>query len=191
MLKKSAKILGTYVLGIVISMFLQVPLSPFFGNNLILFSTVTSIVTISLVYTELWRFGKYDALRKENKIINAVGYMGMYVVISFVIELTSAILKPANLSAVEIVHTIWFFPYSGFYTDRTRIIGSLIAALVTIILCIAGYYMGVAGISFSDKILEVRKRHIDKKAEKHFKEIEEIKEQYREKKDVDEKNAVE
>ena len=191
MLKKSAKILGTYVLGIVISMFLQVPLSPFFGNNLMLFSTVTSIVTIGLVYTELWKFGKYDALRKENKILNAVGYMGMYVVISFVIELTSAIFKPANLSAVEIIHTIWFFPYSGFYTDKTCIIGSLIAALVTVILCITGYYMGVAGFSVSDKILEARKKRIDKRAEKHFKEIEKIKEQYRAKKDEDEKTAVE
>lgn len=191
MLKKSAKILGTYVLGIVISMFLQVPLSPFFGNNLTLFSTVTSIVTIGLVYSELWKFGKYDALRKENKILNAIGYMGMYVAISFVIELAAAISRPASLSAVEIVHTIWFFPYSGFYTDRTCIAGSLIAALVTVIICIIGYHMGVAGFSVSDKILEARKKRIDKKAEKHFREIEEIKKQYRVKKDVDEKTAVE
>ena len=190
MLKKSAKILGMYILGIVVSMFLQVPLSPFFGNNLILFSAVTSIVTVGLVYTELWRFGKYDALREENKILNAIGYMGMYIAISFIIELLAAISKPSNLSVVEIVHTVWFFPYSGFYTDKTCIVGSLISAIVTVMLCVAGYHMGVAGFSVTDKFLEARKKRIDKKAEKHFKEIEEIKEQYRTKKAEDKKTAV-
>ena len=73
---------------------------------------------------------------------------------------------------------------------RTSFVISLIVALVTIAMSVVAYYMGVAGVSFSDKILTARKKHIDKKAEKHFDEIEEIKEQYRAKKAEDKKTAV-
>ncbi len=191
MLKKNLKILAAYLLGIVVSMFLEVPLSPFFGNNLMVFSALTCVITISLVYVEMWKFGKYDALRHENKFLNAIGYMGMYITISFVIELIAVIFKPANLSAVDIIHTVWFFPYIGFYNNKTYFIVSLIAALVTIAISFFAYFMGATGISVSDKILDARKKRIDAKAEKHFKEIEEIKEQYRTKKAEDDKTAVE
>ena len=187
MLKKNAKILGAYILGIVVSLFLEVPLSPFFGNNLVLSSVVTTVVTLGLVYTEMWKFGKYDGLRHKNKTLNAIGYMGFYIVISFIVELIVIIFKPSNLSVFEIIHTIWFFPYIGFYTNRTYFIVSLIATLVTIGISVAAYFMGVAGFSLSDKVLTARKKRIDKKAEKHFEEIEKIKEQYRTKKTEEEK----
>ena len=191
MLKKNAKILAAYILGIVVSGFLFVPLSPFFGNNQALFSVVTSVITLGLVYSEMWKFGKYDALRKENKVLNAIGYMGFYITITFVIELIVLIFKPAlNFTVQEIIHTIWFLPFIGFYNNRTSFVISLIVALVTIAMSVVAYYMGVAGVSFSDKILTARKKHIDKKAEKHFDEIEEIKEQYRAKKAEDKKTAV-
>jgi len=65
MLKKSGKVLLAYIIGIVVSMFLAVPLSPFFSNNLRLFSVITTVITLGLVYSEMWKLGKYDALRKE------------------------------------------------------------------------------------------------------------------------------
>ena len=188
MIKKNAKILLAYVIGIVISMFLAVPLSPFFSSSPILFSMVTAIITLGFVYTEMWKFGKYDALRKENSVLNAIGNMGFYITLTFIVELIVSVFRPsANLTIPEIIHTIWFFPFIGFYTNRTLLVVSLIVALVTIAMSIVAYYMGVAGVSVSDKILNARKKRIDEKAEKHFEEIEKIKEEYRNKK---KENAV-
>ena len=182
MLKKSAKVLLAYIIGIVVSMFLAVPLSPFFGNNLRLFSIITSVITVGLVYAEMWKLGKYDALRKENKPLNAMGYMGLYIVITFVIELVVLILKlKLSITVQERIHTIWFLPFIGFYDNRTAFMVSLIVALVTIAISIVGYYMGVVGFSIVDKILTARKNRFDKKAQKHKEEIERIKEQYRKK----------
>lgn len=181
LLKKNAKILGVYILGIIISMFLAVPLSPFFANNIVLFSIITAILTLGFVYVEMWKFGKYDALRKESSALNAIGNMGFYIIVTFVLELIVTVNKPSNLSIPEIIHTVWFFPFSGFYTSKTVMVVSLIVALITIVMSIAAYYMGVAGVSISDKILNARRKRIDTKAEKHFEEIEKIKEEYRKK----------
>lgn len=171
-----------YILGIIISMFLAVPLSPFFSSSPMLFSTVTAAVSLGFVYTEMWKFGKYDALRKENSVLKAIGNMGFYITISFIVELIVTVFRPAtNLTIPEIIHTIWFFPFIGFYTNRTLLVVSLVVALITIAMSVVAYYMGVAGVSVSDKILNARKKRIDEKAEKHFEEIEKIKEQYRKK----------
>lgn len=182
MIKKNAKILLAYVLGIIISMFLAVPLSPFFSSSPMLFSIVTAVLSLGFVYTEMWKFGKYDALRKENKVLNAIGYMGFYIIVTFVLELIVTVYRPsANLTIPEIIHTIWFFPFIGFYTNRTLLVVSLIVALITIAMAVVAYYMGVAGVSVSDKILNARRKRIDAKAEKHFDEIEKIREEYRKK----------
>lgn len=180
MIKKNGKILLAYVLGIIISMFLQVPLSPFFSSSPVLFSVITAVITVSLVYTEMWKFGKYDAIRKENSVLKAIGYMGFYITITFIVELIVIISKTyANITIQEIIHAIWFFPFVGFYTNRTLLVVSLAVTLITIAMAVVAYYMGVAGVSISDKILNSRKKRIDEKAEKHFEEIERIKEEYR------------
>lgn len=180
MIKKNGKILLAYVLGIILSMFLQVPLSPFFSSSPVVFSVITGVITVSLVYTEMWRFGKYDAIRKENSVLKAIGYMGFYITITFAVELIVIIFKTyANITVPEIIHTIWFFPFIGFYTNRTLLVVSLAVTLIIIAMAVVAYYMGVAGVSISDKILNARKKRIDEKAEKHFEEIERIKEEYR------------
>ena len=182
MFRKNVKILLAYLLGIVISMFLSVPLSPFFSSSPIIFSAVTAVISLGFVYTEMWKFGKYDALRKESSVLNAIGYMGFYITITFIVELIVVVYRLSpNITIPEIIHTIWFFPFIGFYTNRTLLVASLIVALITIAMSVAAYYMGVAGVSVSDKILNARRKHIEEKAEKHFEEIEKIREEYRKK----------
>lgn len=182
MLKKSGKVLLAYIIGIVVSMFLAVPLSPFFSNNLRLFSVITTVITLGLVYSEMWKLGKYDALRKENKILNAIGYMGLYTVITFIVEIIVVIAKPAtDFTIWGIIPAVWFFPFNFFSDSKNFWVIYLIVSLVTIAISVIGYYMGVAGFSVVDKILTARKNRIDKKAQKHKEEIERIKEQYRKK----------
>ena len=182
MLKKSGKVLLAYIIGIVVSMFLAVPLSPFFSNNLRLFSVITTVITLGLVYSEMWKLGKYDALRKENKILNAIGYMGLYTVITFIVEIIVVIAKPAtDFTIWGIIPAVWFFPFNFFSDSKNFWVISLIVSLVTIAISVIGYYMGVAGFSGVDKILTARRNRLDKKAQKHKEEIERIKEQYRKK----------
>ena len=182
MLKKSGKVLLAYVIGIVVSMFLAVPLSPFFGNNLKLFSVITSIVTLGLVYAEMWKLGKYDALRKANKPLNAMGYIGLYAIVTTIVEIIVIIAKPAkDFTIWGIIPTVWYFPFNFFSDSKNFWVIYLIVSLVTIAISVIGYYMGVAGFSGVDKILTARRNRLNKKAQKHREEIERIKEQYRKK----------
>lgn len=182
MIKKNIKILLTYLLGIILSLFLTVAFSPFVGSNYILFSVITSIITLSFIYVEMWKFGKYDELRKESSVLRAIGYMGFYIVITFFVEIIASVCNPASSNFIlNIIHTIWLYPFFGFITNKTFLETTLIIPLITIALSVVAYYMGVAGVSISDKLLNARKKRIDKKAEKHFEEIEKIKEQYRKK----------
>ena len=182
MLKKSAKVLLAYIIGVVVSMFLAVPLSPFFGNYLVFFSVITSVITLGLVYSEMWKLGKYDALKKENKPLNAMGYMGFYTIITFIVELIVIIVKPAkDFTIWGIIPAVWYFPFNFFSDSKNFWVIYLIVSVATIVISIIGYYMGVVGFSVVDNILTARKNRFDKKAQKHKEEIERIKEQYRKK----------
>ena len=182
MLKKSAKVLLAYIIGVVVSMFLAVPLSPFFGNYLVFFSVITSVITLGLVYSEMWKLGKYDALKKENKPLNAMGYMGFYTIITFIVELIVIIVKPAkDFTIWGIIPAVWYFPFNFFSDSKNFWVIYLIVSIATIVISIFAYYMGVVGFSVVDKILTARKNRFDKKAQKHKEEIERIKEQYRKK----------
>ncbi|MBR5517928.1 MAG: hypothetical protein IKV86_02770 [Clostridia bacterium] len=182
MLKKSGKVLLAYIIGVVVSIFLAVPLSPFFSNNLRIFSVITTVITLGLVYAEMWKLGKYDTLRKENKPLNAMGYMGLYTVITFIVELIVIIAKPAtDFTIWGIIPAVWFFPFNFFSDSKNFWVIYLIVSVATIVISIIGYYMGDVGFSIVDKILTARKNRIDKKAQAHKEEIERIKEQYRKK----------
>ena len=182
MLKKSGKVLLAYVIGIVVSMFLAVPLSPFFGNNLKLFSVITSVVTLGLVYAEMWKLGKYDALRKANKPLNAMGYIGLYAIVTTIVEIIVIIAKPAkDFTIWGIIPAVWYFPFNFFSDSKNFWVIYLCVSVLTIAISMLAYYMGTIGFSVADKILTARKNRIDKKVAKHKEEIEQIKEQYRKK----------
>lgn len=181
MIKKNAKILLTYTIGLLVSMFLTIPLSPLCDFSPALFSTITALVTVSFVYVEIWRFGKYDALKKENSITKAIGCMSGFVIITVIIDLIIIILEPAGkVDVTLLIGAIWFYPFTGFIINNKIFLPlTLVITLALIGMAVIAYQMGVKGFSISDKILNARKKRIDEKAEKHFEEIEKIKEQYR------------
>ena len=182
MIKKNAKILLAYIIGVVASLFLTVPLSPVFGFSPLLFSTLTAFITLAFVYSEMWKFGKYDALKKKASLLQALGSVSFFVAISLAVELISVLFNSTgNIDVPTLIGVVWFYPFTGFFTNTNFLPVTIIVTVTVVIISVAAYYMGVAGISISDNILNARKKRIDKKAEKHFEEIEKIKEQYRKK----------
>ena len=142
MLKKSGKVLLAYVIGIVVSMFLAVPLSPFFGNNLKLFSVITSIVTLGLVYAEMWKLGKYDALRKANKPLNAMGYIGLYAIMTTIVEIIVIIAKPAkDFTIWGIIPAVWYFPFNFFSDSKNFWVIYLCVSILTIDISMLAKYL--------------------------------------------------
>lgn len=187
MIKRNLKILLTYIIGVVASMFLAVPLSPILGFSPVLFSVMTALISAYLIYSEIWKTGKYDALKKTAAFKKPLLSMVLFTVISFVIILAVAVYEPTgNVDITMLAGTFWFFPFMGFFTKKTFVGVSLIVVGLLLILSAIAYYMGIKGFSLIDKILSARKNRIDAKAKKHKEEIEQIKEQYRKsKEDVD------
>ncbi len=182
MIKRNFKIILAYIIGIIASMFLAVPLSPILGFSPKLFSSITAIITLWLVYSEIWKTGKYDALKKIESFKKPLLGMIAFTVISLITILTVAIFEPkGNIDITMVIGTFWFFPFMSFFSKTTFIYINLIVVAVFLIISVIAYYMGIKGFSLTDKILAARKRRIDVKAKKHFDEIEKIKEQYRKK----------
>lgn len=182
MIKKSGKLLLSYVVGIVLSLFLAIPLSPMLGFSPVLFSVITAWLTVAFMYSVIWKMGKYDALKKNVSVLNPILSMSMFIAISVVVELLVVFIKPtASIDIAMLISSIWFFPFMGFYTKATFFAVTIIITLAIIGISVLAYYMGIKGFSLTDKILNERKRRRDIKAEKHFEEIEKIKEQYRKK----------
>lgn len=183
MIKKNVRVLLAYILGVVASLFLTVPLSPLFGFSPKLFSTITIILTLAFVYTKMWKSGKYDALKKEVSVLRAFCYLCLFIVITFSIQLIAIIFNSTgNINIPALIGIVWLYPFTGFFTNETFLPATFVSAAIVIVISLIAYFMGIKGFSVSDKILNARKRRIDKKAEKHFEEIEKIKEQYRNKK---------
>lgn len=182
MIKKSGKLLLSYITGVVLSMFLAIPLNPMLGFSPVLFSVITALVTVAFMYVEIWKAGKYDALKKNVSVLNPLKSMNLFVAITIVVELIALVCKPTgSLDVGMLIGSIWFFPFMGFFNKATFLPTTLVITLVLLGISALAYYMGIKGFSISDKILNDRKRRMDAKAEKHFEEIEKIKAQYRKK----------
>lgn len=185
MIKKNFKLLLSYTLGIVASIFLTLALGPLFDYSHTLFSCLTALVTFILIYNEVWKFGKYDTVKNENSILNLLASISFFILIALIIEIAVAICKASGaetaLFYVNMLGMVWFYPFTGFYTESMFLIVTPVVTLITICVCVFSYYMGVKGISFADKIVTRRNKRYEDKKEKHFAEIEKIKEQYRKK----------
>ncbi len=185
MIKKNSKILLTYLLGIITSIFLTLAFGWLFDFSHILFSCLTSLVTFLLLYNEVWKFGRNDTVKKENSIFNFLASVSFFVLIAVIIEVAVAVCKATSaknaLFYVNILGMMWFYPFTGFYTESTFLIVSPIVTVITVLICAFAYIMGVKNFSFADKIVTRRNKRYEYKKEKHFAEIEKIKEQYRNK----------
>ncbi len=185
MIKKNFKLLLTYILGIVVSMFLTMAFGWLFDFSHKLFSCLTALVTFMLIYNEVWKFGKYDKLKNENSFLTLLVSISLFILIAIAIELGVAICKwtgaETALFYVNMLGMIWFYPFTGFYTESMFLIITPIVTLLTVGVCAFSYYMGIKDFSFADKIVTRRNKKYEAKKEKHFAEIEKIKEQYRKK----------
>ncbi len=183
MIKKNFKLLLSYILGIVASMFLTMALGPLFDFSHILFSCMTALITFALIYNEVWKFGKYDTVKSENSLLNLFASISFFILIAVIIEIAVAVCKAVGaetaLFYINMLGMVWFYPFTGFYTESMFLIVTPVVTLVTICVCVFSYYMGVKGFSFADKIVTRRNKKYEAKKEKHFAEIEKIKEQYR------------
>lgn len=186
MIKRNFKILLSYIIGVLTSMFLAVPLSPILGFSTALFSLATALITASFIYSQMWKAGKYDSLKKVQSFKKPLLGMVGFTAISIVIILIVALYNPTgNIDKTMLIGTIWFFPFMGFFGKETFVFITLLVVMVILIISLIAYYMGIKGFSLTDKIFSARKKRIDQKAKKHFDEIEKIKEEYRNKKAVD------
>ncbi|MEE1043192.1 MAG: hypothetical protein UH854_04430 [Clostridia bacterium] len=185
MIKKNFKFLLTYLLGILASIFLTLAFGWLFDFSHILFSSMTALVTFLLLYNEVWKFGRNDTVKKENSIWSLLLSLSFFILIAVIIEIAVAICKAigaeATLFYVNMLGMLWFYPFTGFYTESTFLVITPIVALIIILVCAFSYYMGVKNFSFADKIVTRRNKKFEEKKEKHFAEIERIKEQYRNK----------
>ena len=182
MIKKNAKVLLSYVLGVIITLILTVPLSPLFKLSPKIFSTVTALISVSFIYSEIWNFGKYDALRKHTHLLKALSYLVMYAIVTIATILISTLIKTDSIFNIPlIIGNLWMYPFIGFFTRKTYLLATILSMLFIAVISIAAYYTGSKNFSIMDKILIARKKRIDKKAKKHRDEIEKIKEQYRNK----------
>lgn len=182
MIKKNFKILLTYLLGIISSIFLTLAFGWLFDFSHILFSCMTSLVTFLLLYNEVWKYGRNDTIKRENSILTILAYLSSFIIIAIIIEVLAAIFNNTGIATViKAIGAIWFYPFTGFYTESTFLVITPLVTIITGLVCIFSYYMGVKGFSFADKIVTRRNRKYEAKKKKHFDEIEKIKEQYRNK----------
>ena len=179
MIKQIFKVLLAYFIGILVSLFLSIPLAPLADYSVYFFSAITGLIAITFTYSEIWKSGKYDAIKKNNSIKRALGCITGYVIITLIVEL---IVILSNKSIVGMmIGTLWFYPFTAFINKDNFVTVTLIIMLVFICMSILAYNMGVKRFSLWEKILNARKKKFNKKAEKHFAEIEKIKEEYRNK----------
>ena len=185
MLKKNFKMLWSYFLGILVSLFLTLALGWLFDFSPKIFSGMTALFTFILIYNEVWKFGKYDKVKNENSFLSLLMSISLFIIIAIVIVLAVAICKWTGaenaLFYVNMVGMIWFYPFTGFYTESMFLVVTTVVTLITVGVCIFSYYLGVKGFSFADIIVTRRNKKYEEKKEKHFAEIEKIKEQYRNK----------
>ncbi len=185
MLKKNFKMLLSYILGILSSLFLTMCLGMVFDYSPKLFSCMTALITFLLIYNEVWKFGKYDKVKNENSILNLFLSISLFILIALVIETSVVVCKAIGaetaLFYVNMLGMVWFYPFTGFYTESMFLITTPVVTLITVGVCVFSYCMGVRGFSFADKIVTRRNKKYEEKKEKHFAEIEKIKEQYRNK----------
>lgn len=183
MIKKNLKFLLTYLLGIIASIFLTLAFGWLFDFSHILFSSMTALVTFLLIYNEVWKLGRNDTIKKENSIWTLLASVSFFIIIAVIIEILAIIFHATgavNASTLtKAIGAIWFYPFTGFYTETTFLIVTPVVTLITICVCVFSYYMGVKGFSFADKIVTRRNKKYEEKKEKYFAEIEKIKEQYR------------
>lgn len=180
MIKKNLKVLGSYLLGIIVSLVLTTFFSPLFSLSPKLFSAATVLVTLPFIYSEIWNYGKYDALKKQANFVNVLYYLILYIVVTVILTLAAILIKPTgNINIPILILNLWLYPFTGFYTPETILPAVIIIILFIAALSMIAYFTGIKGFSVSEKMLIARKKRIDKKAEKHYDEIEKIKEQYR------------
>ena len=181
MVNKSFKLLLLYITGVVVSLFLTIPLSPLVGFNPKLFSVITAIVAIRFMYSDVWKIGKYDALKKIASPLTPLKLLIPILIITVMAEIFVAVYTPSGVADISmIVGTVWFFPAMGFISGRNDF--ALVTIVYTLIITASlylAYYMGIKGFSLTEKVLNARRDRIEAKAKKHFDEIEKIKEQYR------------
>lgn len=182
MVKKSFNLLFMYIAGIVVSMFLTIPLSPLVGFSPKLFSVITGITAISFMYSKMWKYGKYDELKKIVSTLTPLKLMIPVLIITVIVEIFVLVYKSnGNLDISMLAGTFWFFPFTGFFNKTNFVPVTLIITVLIAGILYFAYYMGIKGLSFTDKILTARRIRIENKAQKHFDEIEKIKDQYRKK----------
>lgn len=185
MIKKNFKMLLAYILGIIASLFLTMAFGIIFDYSPKLFSCITAFVTFLLIYNEVWKFGKYDKLKEKDSIFSLLLSISFFIIITVVIEAAVAICKATGASNilfyVNMFGMVWFYPFTGFYTESMFLITTPVVTLIVVAVSVFSYYMGVNDFSFADKIVTRRNKKYEEKKEKHFAEIEAIKEEYRKK----------
>ena len=183
MIKNNLKVLGAYILGIIVSLFISLALGALFDFSHVAFSFLTSLITLCLMYFEIWKFGRNDKLKDIVSVKRAILNILFFVIIAAVLEISVALCKYFNATDFLFWFSgaglIWFYPFTGFYTDSTFLTTTLFITAVIIAMCLVAYYMGVREISLLDKIAVWKKKRSDKVRKKHEDEIEKIKEQYR------------
>ncbi len=183
MSKENLKILSSYCLGLIVSIFLTLALGKLWDVARILFSAITASATIYFMYSDMWKFGKRDKLTNTASITRPFLYTLFFTIICALIAIAMAVCKlagaPVAQGYIMMAGVIWFYPFNGFFVDSMFLPTIPIITVITLLFCVLGYYMGAKGISFLDKYSEW-KAGIAKKAQiKHEEEIEKIKEQYR------------
>lgn len=185
MFKKNLKVLSSYALGIFVSIFLSLALGAVWDFSRIIFSTVTGIIAVFLVYSDMWKFGKYDKVKNTVLIRHSFTYAAGFAIIAAVLEVAAAVCKLTGASNilwyVLMVGMVWFYPFTGFYTDSMFLVFTPVITVVILLFCAAGYYMGTRNISFLDNFAVWKAKKDEKSRLKHQEQIEKIKEQYRNK----------
>ena len=183
MFKKNLRVLASYALGIISSVFLSLCLGAVWDFSRIFFSTVTGIIAIYLMYSELWKTGKYDKVKNIVSLKRPFAATLGYFAIALLLEASVAICKATGAATVLwyflAAGMIWEYPFTGFYSDSYFLVSTPIITAVVMTFCFIGYYMGVHGISLLDNFSVWKSQKNEEARIKHEKEVEKIKEQYR------------
>lgn len=183
MLRKNLRVVSSYLLGIISSIFLSLCLGMVWDFSRVLFSSMTGIIAIYLMYIELWKNGKSDKLNHTVSLKRPFSVTACYLLISILLEVFVAVCKILNMSSALwyflFAGMVWEYPFTGFYTDSSFLVSTPIITAVVMAFCIFAYYMGTLGISFLENFSAWRAFKNKKAKERHEAEIEKIKEQYR------------
>lgn len=167
MIKNNSKVIVSYLIGIALSIFLSLAFGIVWDFSPYLFSSITGILTISLMYSDVWHFGKYDKLRERVHIKNALISMMGFVIISLTIELLALIFKLADMQTallvISLIAMVWFYPFTGFYAGSVVSVKIIIIIIIVVVICTIAYYMGTKNIALIEKYGFWKKKMNEKK----------------------------